>query len=136
MFDLIPFTSKYRAITVDSFRDWFDNKSGCVATDVRETENSFFIEAEMPGYEKSELHVSLKDDMLTISAAHKEETEETDANGNYIRRERSGGSCQRCFNVEGIDAAAITAEYVNGVLKLTLPKLPEVQPVQQEIEIL
>ena len=102
------------------------------ATDIRETDKAFTIETELPGYDKSELSVSMKEGVLTVRAEH--QTNEQSDDG-YIRRERTNSTVERRFEVSGVDAGAITAEYVNGVLKLTLPKLPEVIPQQHQIEI-
>jgi len=133
MFDLIPFTTKYRSMNYDPFREFFGSMTVNAATDIQETDNAFLIETELPGYDKADIHVAVKDGILSISAEHKAEKEEKNEENGYIRRERSWGSCRRSFDVEGIDASAINAEYVNGVLKLTLPKLPESQPEHYEV---
>jgi HSP20 family protein len=135
MFDLIPFTNKYRSLSYDPFREFFGNMTVNAATDIQETDKAFVIETELPGYDKADIHVTVKDGVLTISAEHKTEKEEKNDKNGYIRRERSWGSCQRSFDVDGIDTSAIGAEYVNGVLKLTLPKLTETKPEQYEIEV-
>jgi len=135
MFDLIPFTTKYRSLSYDPFREFFSNMTVNAATDIQETDSAFVIETELPGYDKADIHVAVKDGVLTISAEHKTEKEEKNDKNGYIRRERSWGSCRRCFDVQGIDTSAIGAEYVNGVLKLTLPKLAETKPEQYEVEV-
>ena len=61
-------------------------------------------------------------DTMTISAERHSEHEEKDKSGNYMRCERSYGSYQRSFDISAVNADAMTAEYTDGVLKLTMPK--------------
>ncbi|MCD7770203.1 MAG: Hsp20/alpha crystallin family protein [Oscillospiraceae bacterium] len=138
MFDMIPFTTtttrkQYKTSNRwDPFQEFFGTVVHSAATDIRETDEAFMLETELPGYDKSEISVNMKEGVLTIHAEHKEEA---DNNKDYIRRERTWQTVERSFEVTGVDAAGITAEYVNGILKLTLPKLPEVIPQQHQIEI-
>ncbi len=136
MFDMIPFTrSSYSPSTIwDPFQEFFGTVTHAAATDIRESDDAFTIETELPGYDKSELAVNMKEGVLTVRAEHKAEAEDKSGAG-YIRRERSTETVERRFEVSGVDAEGIKAEYVNGVLRLTLPKLPEVVPAQRQIEI-
>ena len=79
--------------------------------------------------------LSLKDGVLTISAKHDETVENKGEDGKYVCRERRTGSFTRSFDVSGIQEDAIGAAYEDGVLKLTLPKLAEVQPQSRKIAI-
>ena len=135
MFDMIPFTSRsYKPSTIwDPFQEFFGTVAHAAATDIRESDKDFTIETELPGFGKSEIAVSVKEGVLTVKAEHQAKTE-TDDNG-YIRRERSNASVERSFEVSGVDAGAISAQFTNGVLTLTLPKLPEIVPQQHQIEI-
>ena len=135
MFDMVPFTSArpYKPSKIwDPFQEFFGAVVHSAATDIRETDQDFTIETELPGYDKSEISVNMKEGVLTVHAAHQEESSSDEG---YIRRERAQKTVERRFEVSGVDTAAIKAEYVNGVLKLTLPKLPEVIPQQHQIEI-
>ena len=136
MFDMIPFTSRsYKPSTIwDPFQEFFGAVTHAAATDIRESDKDFTIETELPGFDKSEIAVSMKEGVLTVKAEHQAKADETGDNG-YIRRERTNASVERSFEVSGVDAGAITAQFVNGVLTLTLPKLPEVVPQQHQIEI-
>ena len=134
MFDMVPFTTRYASNKMwDPFREFFSTVSRSAATDIREKDDSFVIDTELPGYAKDEISVSLKEGVLTIRAEHKTEREPDDG---YVRRERAWESVDRSFEVSGVDTSAISAAYVNGVLTVTLPKLPEVIPEQHDIEIL
>ena len=134
MFDMIPFTTRYDtpAKIWDPFKEFFSTVSRSAATDIKETNEAFQIETELPGYDKSEIGVSMKEGVLTIRAEHK--TEQS-ADEGYIRRERTWETVERSFDVSGVDTGAISAAYVNGVLTVTLPKLPEIIPEQHQIEI-
>ena len=135
MFDMIPFVNSHpyaSGSSWDPFQEFFGTVAHAAATDIRETDKAFTIETELPGYDKSELSVSMKEGVLTVRAEH--QTNEQSDDG-YIRRERTNSTVERRFEVSGVDAGSITAEYVNGVLKLTLPQLPEVIPQQHQIEI-
>ena len=79
-----------------------------------------------PGFNKEDISLDLKENTLTISAVHKDQSEEKDEKNGYVRRERKIGSFSRSFDVSGIDVSKIDAEYTNGILLLHLPKkLPE-----------
>ncbi|MBZ2175428.1 Hsp20/alpha crystallin family protein [Schnuerera sp. xch1] len=88
--------------------------------DIKEVDNRYLLEAELPGIDKEEINIEIKDDVLTISVENKEEIKEE--RENYIRRERRYGSFRRSFCVEGIDQDNIHAKFENGILHLELPK--------------
>ena len=99
-------------------------------TDVRETETTYELDVDLPGFKKDEIKVQLKDGNLTISTAKGLDKDEKDQKGNYIRRERYVSSMSRSFYVgEDVHQDDIHAKYENGILKLTLPK-----PNQKKIE--
>ena len=99
--------------------------------DISEDETGFHIDAELPGIAKESVTLNIEDDVLTISAERKLETEESKKN--YHRIERSSGSFSRSFNLgEMIDQENIAADLKNGVLHVTLPKAV---PVKKRKEI-
>ena len=104
-------------------------------TDIRDQGDKFLLEAELPGFQKEDISLELKEGILTIKAEHKENHDQKDEQGSYIRRERRYGSFSRTFDVTGIDESAITAAYNNGILELTLPKLAPVVPETRQIAI-
>lgn len=134
MFDMVPFTTRYSDSKIwDPFREFFGTVVRSAATDIKETDNDFQIETELPGFDKSEISVSVKEGVLTIHAEHKDAKPSDEG---YVRRERGWEPVERSFEVSGVDTTAIHAAYVNGVLTVTLPKLPEIIPEQHQIEIM
>ena len=141
MFGMIPFERRD-----DNLFDIFDNfekkffgstnaNLPAFRTDIRDQGEKFLLEAELPGFQKEDIQLDLHDNILTIKAQHKEDSQQKDKDGSYIRRERRYGSFARTFDVTGIDEKAITAGYENGILTLTLPKQVPVQPERRQIAI-
>ena len=92
-------------------------------TDVRETDNGYELDIDLPGFKKDEISAQLKDSYLTISAAKGLDKDEKEKDGKYIRRERYAGTMSRSFYVgEGVEQDDIHAKYENGILKLSIPK--------------
>ena len=92
-------------------------------TDVRETDNGYELDIDLPGFKKDEISAQLKDGYLTISAAKGLDKDEKEKDGKYIRRERYAGTMSRSFYVgEGVEQDDIHAKYENGILKLSIPK--------------
>ena len=92
-------------------------------TDVRETEDTYELDVDLPGFKKDEVNVELKNGYLTIQAAKGLDKEEQDKKGKYIRQERYAGACSRTFYVgEGVEPEDVTAKFENGILQLSIPK--------------
>lgn len=92
-------------------------------TDVKEVENGYEVDIDLPGFKKDEITLELKDGYLTISAAKGLDKDEKEKDGKYIRRERYAGTMSRSFYVgEGVEQDDIHAKYENGILKLSIPK--------------
>ncbi len=91
-------------------------------TDVRETENSYEVDIDLPGFKKDEVNVELKDGYLTVSAAKGLDKDEKDKKGRYIRQERYAGACSRSFYVGDVEPEDVSAKYEDGILKLSMPK--------------
>lgn len=92
-------------------------------TDVRETENGYELDIDLPGFKKDEITAQLKDGYMTISASKGLDKDEKDKEGRYIRRERYAGAMSRSFYVgEGVTEEDIHAKYEDGILKLSVPK--------------
>lgn len=105
-------------------------------TDVRETEDTYEVDVDLPGFKKDELSVELKDGYLTISAAKGLDKDEQDKKGKYIRQERYAGACSRSFYVGDVKPEEVSAKYEDGILKLTMPKqVKREQPKSSSIAI-
>ena len=106
------------------------HEKNLMKTDIRDTEDSYELDVDLPGYKKDEISAQLKDGYLTISASKNTENEEKDKKGNYIRRERYNGTMSRSFYVgDAIHQDDIHAKYEDGILKLSIPK-----KTKQEVE--
>ena len=92
-------------------------------TDVKDTENGYEVDIDLPGFKKDEITMKLEDGMLTISAAKGLDKDEKDKKGKYVRRERYAGAMSRSFYVgEHVAVEDIHPKYENGILSFTVPK--------------
>ena len=107
-------------------------------TDIRETEDSYELDVDLPGFKKDEISVDLKNGYLTISAAKGLDKDEEDKKGKYIRQERYAGACSRSFYVgKGVEPEEIGAKFENGILEISVPKetkKPEVKSTSVSIQ--
>ena len=138
MFALTPFERRSYDL-FNAFHDFEDDffnspQLRSFRTDIKDEGDKYLMEAELPGFEKEDIKLDITGNTLTLSAEHKSDTEDKKED-NYIRRERSFGSYQRSFDLTGIDADKIEAEYKNGILELTLPKIVETKPETRRLEI-
>lgn len=102
------------------------------AFEVKETKDAFIFKADLPGVQEKDLDISLTGDRLVVSG--KRESEKREENERYFAYERNFGSFSRAFTLpEGVDADHIAADLKDGVLNLTLPKKPEVQPKRIQV---
>ncbi len=93
---------------------------GNIRVDVKEDERDYKLEAELPGVDKEDIRLELKDDVLTLSVEKNEEIKEEKEN--YIKQERRYGNFSRSFYVDDVNIDKIKAKFENGVLYITLPK--------------
>ena len=141
MYSMIPFGrygNSLDSLFDDFERSFFSNGHSqlpAFRTDIQDKGDHYLLEADLPGFQKEDIKLDLKDGILTISAEHNENSDQKDEKGNYIRRERRYGSFSRSFDVTGIDENGITAAYKNGVLELSLPKAVPVVPEAKRISI-
>ena len=93
-------------------------------TDVRETDDAYEVDIDLPGFKKDEVTAELKDGYITISASKGLDKDEKDKKtGKYIRKERYAGSMSRSFYVgEDVTQDEISAKFENGILQLRVPK--------------
>ena len=94
--------------------------------DVADHDDEFVVTADLPGFQKDEIDVSLRGDRLHVEADHEQEREETGGEDEtrYLRKERRHQSVSRSVTLpEDVDEENVSATYRNGVLTVTLPKL-------------
>ena len=102
--------------------------------DVSEDDDSYTIEAELPGVDESDLEVTVRDDRLSLRGKKKSETEKKDKN--VRMSERRYGSFERTFRLpDDVDASKIKAEFSNGLLNLTLPKSAKAKSKERKISV-
>ena len=107
-----------------------------IVTDVRETDKEYCLEMELPGIEKENIDINLKEGTLTISVNKEHNVDEKDEKTGYIRRERRFGSFSRSFYVgNDVKEDEILASLKNGVLNVTIPKQEPEKPKTKKIEI-
>lgn len=101
-------------------------------TDIKETDNSYELAIDLPGYKKDEVQAELKDGYMTITASKSEVKDSDSENDHYIRRERFYGSCSRSFYVgELVTESDIKARFEDGILFVSVPK-KEPEPQVEE----
>lgn len=127
------------------FNDWMDfsfpdvdralygkHARNQMKTDVKETDKSYEVAIDLPGFKKDEVQVKLENGYLTVSAAKGLDKDEQDKDGKYIRRERYAGSMSRSFYVgDGVKQEDIHAKFEDGILKLDIPKV-EAKAVEEK----
>ena len=92
-------------------------------TDVKETDNSYELDIDLPGFKKEDINVQLDNGYLTIVASKSLEKEDEHEKSHYIRQERYSGSMSRSFYVgNDVKQEEIHAKYEDGILKLAVPK--------------
>ncbi len=115
---------------LEFFNDFFDgvftktlarDMNHCMRTDIKESENGYSLEIDVPGFSKEDIKISLENGYLTVEAKKEESNEKKDAH--YLRKERTFGSAARSFYVgEDVAEADVKAGYDKGVLTLFVPK--------------
>ena len=145
---MMPYMTPFERTGYDLFhsmRDWENEFFGSdktaaqlrsCKTDIRDTGDDYIMEAELPGFTKEEIKLDVQDDVLTLTAVHKEKTEEEKAkDGTYLRKERSRCSYQQKLDLSGIDVEHLEASYENGILTLKMPKKKPQIPASKRIAI-
>jgi len=150
MFELRPYKRNNRSVSYNPFREmenleraFFEDPfssffaDGDIAefkTDIADEGDHYLLEADLPGFDKKDIHLDINGDTLTIHAERHSEKKVKEKN-KYICSERSYGKYVRDFDVSAINTDAIKAKYDNGVLTLTLPKKKEALPDSKHLEI-
>ena len=141
-----------RVLGEDLFDDWMDfpfdmfgkgknplygkHAKNMMKTDVREHDNGYELDIDLPGFKKDEIQVQLADGYLTVAAAKGLDKDQEDQKAHYIRQERYAGAMQRSFYVgDAVTQEDIKAKYENGILKLSIPKKSEKEAVDSKKQI-
>ncbi|HJD21383.1 MAG TPA: Hsp20/alpha crystallin family protein [Candidatus Gemmiger faecigallinarum] len=112
-----------------------DNTLTEFKTDIRDMGDSFVLEADLPGFKKEDIKLSLNGETMTIKATRHSDFENQDKKSGYLRCERSYGTYTRSFDVTGVEVSQISASYTDGVLRVRLPKQGPKQPDNRTIVI-
>ncbi|MDD2504853.1 MAG: Hsp20/alpha crystallin family protein [Bacilli bacterium] len=109
----------------DDFENFFLTTKGRneMRCDIYEKDDIYHIEIDVPGFDKENINIEIKDGYLTVKAERR--TEEKEESKNYIRRERSYGEYSRTFNLGDADEEKIDAKFEGGTLLITVPKKDE-----------
>ena len=104
-----------------AFPDFTDSAN--IETDVKDTENGYEVDIDLPGFKKDEITMKLENGTLTVSAAKGLDKDEEQKDKKYVRRERYAGAMSRSFYVgEHVAVEDIHPKYENGILSFTVPK--------------
>tara|TARA_B110000014_G_scaffold249289_1_gene224464 strand:- start:107 stop:535 length:429 start_codon:yes stop_codon:yes gene_type:complete len=104
-----------------------------LSVDIIEKENEFELTADLPGFEKKEINLSIQDKVLSLIAHHKSSS---DSKESYRLRERNSKSFNRSFTLpENVIDEKINAKFNNGSLKIILPKVEKIEPEIKKIKI-
>jgi len=118
----------------EMFRDPFftDYESKVMKTDIKEKTDSYFIDIELPGYEKENIKIEVEEGYLTVHAEMDSNNEEKE-DGKFVRKERYVGSCSRSFYVgTEVQSDDIKASFKNGILKIEIPKKEEKEKLPEK----
>ena len=124
------------AVGDDSLNSSLNNVSKALAPrmDIVEDEKSFHLTAELPGVEEKDIHLVVKNGLLSISAEKKATHEKNEKGRHYV--ERTYGKFERSVSIgEDIDEDGIEAGFKNGVLNVILPKKEPAKPTEKKIEV-
>ena len=117
-----PRQSMMNAFDTPFFREFFAEPGKMsMRVDVIRQEDAYQLKADLPGVSRENLHLQVDGGVLTIAAEVNASKQEEQSG--YVLSERRSGRMERSFRLEDIDEAAITADYVDGVLTVTLPRL-------------
>tara|TARA_Y100000748_G_scaffold24705_1_gene18610 strand:- start:5 stop:433 length:429 start_codon:yes stop_codon:yes gene_type:complete len=108
-------------------------KNNNLSVDIIEKENEFELTADLPGFDKKEINLSIQDKVLSLIANHKSSS---DSKESYRLRERNSKSFNRSFTLpENVIEEKINAKFKNGSLKIILPKVEKTEPEIKKIKI-
>ena len=131
MLSMLPRTNNFGMSLFDDMNSMFDTPffrsaqtAPAMKTDIKEKDGLYLMTMDLPGFDKDNIKIELKDGYLTVTAEQKKEKEENEEEkGGYIVRERNYGSCSRSFYVgDHVTENDVKAAYKDGALHLSFPK--------------
>ncbi len=142
MFALTPFRRHTLMGGYDPFREFEnlerrffgDTRLPEFRIDIREEDGGYILEADLPGYKKSDITIELEGTYMTVRAERKAESAAEDT-GKYLRNERVFGSIERTFDLSGVDPDSLHASYENGVLAIRMQKKKAVEEKKKALPI-
>ncbi len=133
MYEMSPLNGALRGLS-DFEKIFFPRTSfESISCDIEDLGKSYCLTADMPGFDKNDINIDVNDNIMTISASRKSESE--DGAAGYLRRERSFGKITRSFNVSNVRKGEIRASYKDGVLRLIMPKKDQTGNTSEHILI-
>jgi HSP20 family protein len=128
-----PFEGLLRWFEDDTFPTDFD-RTFIPALDVEEKDGAYLVKADLPGLKKDDIHIELRNGLLTLRGERRDEHEEK--KGGYYRVERTFGSFERSLRVpEGVTEKDIHAKYTDGVLEVSIPVPKPIEPKAIEVKV-
>jgi HSP20 family protein len=129
----------------NSLRRFFDDNfwemdvplgKGKVPVNVREKDDHYEMDVVAPGCRKEDFNIQVADNTLTISFDHKDEKNQKDLHGGWVRNEYIQQSFSRSFTLDDtVDVNKVTANYQDGILHLVLPKNEKAKKISRNVEI-
>lgn len=126
MFEMTPFKSENNDIArVDNLPGHMEMNQSPFTVDIRESDDAYLIEAELPGVKNEDINVGYNDNYLTLSAIREDKA--ASVSDNFVKRERHFGELKRSFYVDDIDENKIKTSFQEGILRVVLYKHSKTQ---------
>lgn len=105
------------------FNPLMQTEDQALKTDIQETDKAYIAAIDLPGVAKKDVHLNYDQGILNVSCKKAAYTDHEDKDGNVLLSERNYGTMSRSYRLPNVDQDKINAEFKNGVLKVTLPKV-------------
>lgn len=141
----LTFGNVFDNIFQNNLHRFFDNNfwdaersqfTGKVPVNIRETDQQYELDVIVPGCKKEDFNLSIEGNLLTISFDHEKQNQEGSEKSGWVRNEYVQRSFSRSFTLDDtVDTNRINGTYMDGVLRLTLPKNEKAKKQSRQIEI-
>ena len=130
-----PIVSNFNSLFKDFFGDWGISSARIPPVDITENDDAYVLEAELPGYKQEDVKVHVEKHVLRLSSKKETCTEEKEGKKTLVR-ERCFQSFERSFSLpEDVNEDRLEGEFVDGVLRVTMPKQEVAKPKKIEVKI-